>query len=387
MNTPYFLIHEDILKRNVDEFQTALASVWGNAQLSFSVKTNSLPWLLRYFCASGLWAEVVSDEEFELAQQCGFTADRIVFNGPIKGSAAFQSALHKGSILNCDSQRELFFLVNYTGKKPASIGLRVNVPPALFSESDIGYVEDGFRFGYAVKSGDFERALRHVRACFADIPVGLHLHINSVSRSVRVYQAAAHYAASLIRQYDLNVPYIDMGGGFFGGVEGKPSAETYIRAIRQELEGVVDPAKVRLIIEPGSALIGSAVDLVTSVLDVKDTGYARIVTTDGSRIHIDPLWKKTRYRYVLHTKRDNLIDVKQIICGYTCMDHDRIMILQNATELSVGDRIIYERVGAYSMTFGGPFICYFPDVYVAREGVDEQVRHKMSVADYIAIHS
>ena len=55
---------------------------------------------------------------------------------------------------------------------------------------------------------------------------------------------------------------------------------------------------------------------------------------------------------------------KQVVCGYTCMDHDRIMIIENKPELQVGDEIIYHRVGAYSMTFGGMFIRYYPDVFV-----------------------
>ena len=72
----------------------------------------------------------------------------------------------------------------------------------------------------------------------------------------------------------------------------KPSASEYISAVKDELSKIIDPQKTKLIIEPGSAIIGSAVDLCTSVLDVKDTNKSRIVTTDGSRIHIDPLWKK-----------------------------------------------------------------------------------------------
>lgn len=77
-----------------------------------------------------------------------------------------------------------------------------------------------------------------------------------------------------------------------------------------------------------------------------------------------------------------------MICGYTCMDHDRIMPLENGPELDVGDRIVYHKVGAYTMTFGGPFIRYFPDVYVRRlDGKVEKARARISVDDYLRIHS
>ena len=67
----------------------------------------------------------------------------------------------------------------------------------------------------------------------------------------------------------------------------------YIQAIRSELENAIDCEEVTLYVEPGSAIIASTTDLVTTVLDAKETPSASIVTTDGSRVHIDPLWKKT----------------------------------------------------------------------------------------------
>lgn len=42
MQTPYFLIHENLLDENVMAFQQALSKCWPNSQLSYSVKTNSL---------------------------------------------------------------------------------------------------------------------------------------------------------------------------------------------------------------------------------------------------------------------------------------------------------------------------------------------------------
>lgn len=55
---------------------------------------------------------------------------------------------------------------------------------------------------------------------------------------------------------------------------------------------------------------------------------------------------------------------------YSKSDNDRFLYLvkelskennvENEKELSVGDKIVYHRVGAYSMTFGGAFISIFP---------------------------
>ena len=348
--TPYFLIDKKMLDKNIDDFQDALKSIWPNSQLSYSVKTNSLPWLLEYLHKKNVYAEVVSDEEYLLAKKCGFFDNQIVFNGPIKENDSFVSALEHGAIVNIDSKRELELVKKANKIYGDNIGIRINPNPEMFDVGDIGYLEDGFRFGFSDATGELEMAIDNVRE--KSNSIGLHLHCNSVTRNKAVYVVLAKYAVELIKKYSLNVSYIDMGGGFFGGVPGKTTQKEYITAIKDVLEQAVDTKRTKLIVEPGSAIIGSVVDLITSVVDVKETSHARIVTTDGSRIHIDPLWKKKGYMYSIETKNEEKIN-KQIICGYTCMDHDRLMTIEREKKLSVGDKIVYHRVGAYSMTFGG----------------------------------
>ena len=388
--TPFFLIHEKVLKDNIGSFSSALAVEWANSQLCYSVKTNALPWVLSFMDKNGVFAEVVSDEEYALAISQDIPDTHIVFNGPIKGEKFFLRALEKGAIINLDSKLDVESLLKYRSiVNPERIGIRVNVPSGLFDKTDIGYAEDGFRFGFSQETGELQSVFEMVQECFPESRFGLHLHVNSVTRSLNVYKTIAQYAAELIKAFHLDVSFIDIGGGFFGGVEGKPTPTDYIYTIRKELETAVSCEKVTLYAEPGSAIIGSAADLVTTVIDTKETGATSIVTTDGSRIHIDPLWRKSAYRYVIlpqdgvqHPRK-----TKQVICGYTCMDHDRIMTLENERALHPGDQIVYQRVGAYTMTFGGAFIRYLPEVYVESSDKIHCVRDNMSISDYISLHS
>ena len=158
-----------------------------------------------------------------------------------------------------------------------------------------------------------------------------------------------------------------------------------MQAVKKQLEGTVDTSSVRLIAEPGSAVTASCVELYTTVLDVKDTARARIVTTDGSRLHLDPLWQKKSYSHRVESQGKPF--GRQVICGYTCMDHDRIMVLDGEPELSEGDRIIYQKVGNYTVTFGGPFILSMPSVYVLEGGGMKLARQKMSVEEYKKMES
>ncbi|WP_075878200.1 type III PLP-dependent enzyme domain-containing protein [Merdibacter massiliensis] len=387
VKTPYYLIYEEELNNNISCFKRALNKYWPNSLIAYSIKTNSLPWILKYLKAQNIAVEAVSDEEYQLAKLCGFTDNQIIFNGPIKTEAGLKNAFENHSFVNIDSENELEYLCNFKPEIKGNLGIRVNIDPQIFLQEDIGYQEDGFRFGFSVENGELEKVINQVYSIYGKIPIGLHLHCNSITRSIKVYCAIARYCKTIIKKYNIKLSYIDIGGGFFGGVEGKPNANDYIKCITNELRDVVDLMRVQLIVEPGSAIIGSTVDLCTTVIDSKHTNNANIITTDGSRILIDPLWKKTKYLYsVISETKKEILD-KQIICGYTCMDHDRIMNIFNYFPLKKGDKIIYHKVGSYTMTFGGPFIRYFPEVYVQSKNSIFKVRRRMNTKEYYDIYS
>lgn len=387
LETPFFLVDQAEFDHNLNGFLDALGSFWPHSSLAYSVKTNSLPWVLQHIKTRKVLAEVVSDEEYLLARRCGHEPAGIVFNGPIKSPGLLAKAAREGAYVNLDSQSDLACVQNEGLAGLPNLGIRINIPPTAFGQGDVGYTEDGFRFGFSQQGGGLAQAVAAVSGG-GPCKAGMHLHCNSLTRSVEVYRAAARYAVGLMRRYHWQPAYIDMGGGFFGGLAGKPTANDYVKAIAEEFGKAVDLSKTRLLLEPGVSVIGSAVSFHTRVLDVKDTGFACIVTTDGSRVNMDPLWKKTRYPYEIKAQGPRPVCKKQIICGYTCMDHDRIMKLENERELWVGDRIIYPKIGAYTVTFGGPFIRYFPDVYVKEDGGSiRRVRRRMDVEDYYRIHS
>ncbi len=386
MKTPYFVIHRELLQKNIDDFEKGMCANWSNSRFGYSVKTNSLPWLLSYIKQNDWFAEVVSDEEYDLALLCGFLPNEIIFNGPIKGKERFYYAIEHGSFVNVDSENEIRWIEEY--KKPISnLGIRINVPPEVFSPNDIEYTNEGFRFGFSVENGAFENALQRISNTQDIKAIGIHLHCNSITRNKEVYRAIAKYAVTIIDKFGLKPHYIDVGGGFFGGVPGKTTINEYFSIISEELNRSPSTRESVLIAEPGSAIIGSVVDLHTSVLDVKDTNNSHIVTTDGGRIYIDPQWFRTHYIYSIKTQSEKMFSGKQIICGYTCMDHDRIMEIESEKQLQMGDEIIYHRVGAYTVTHGGLFIKFLPDVYVRINSEIKKIRSTMTTEEYYKIQS
>lgn len=382
LQTPYFCIEKKALETNYKKLVLALERYWNNYIIGYSYKTNAIPWVIHFFQKQGCYAEVVSEDEYLLSKKIKRKDSHCIYNGPVKTKETFFEALEKKCIVNIDSQREIFWLKELKTPQKYSVGIRVNFDIEKRCPGQSACGMEGGRFGFCYENGEFENAIKLIREtgiCLA----GIHLHTSSKTRAVAIYEAIAEIACEIKTRYHLELSYIDIGGGFFGGLENKPQFDEYMERISVRLRKAYNPEQTRLIIEPGMSLIGGFVKYVTQVIDVKDSIYNRFVITDGSRIHIDPLMTKTGYFYELEADRkcsDNIS--KQVICGFTCMESDRLMILKDERELAVGDRIIYNKVGAYTMCLSPLFISYFPDVYIKEENDFRQIRKRWTPEEY-----
>lgn len=385
--TPAFVVDEAALQRQVSSFLDAMAEVWPSGIVSYSVKTNSLPWVVAWMGRHGVWAEVVSDDEFELALALGHHPEAIVFNGPAKSREVFLRALDAGSLVNIDSHRELRWAIEHAaGREPGSVrvGVRVNWDVDEDAPGATASAAAGLRFGFHIDNGELDAALQALSAGGVTVD-GLHLHVTSLSRGLDVYRSAARTAVEVVRRHGLSLRFLDIGGGFFGGDDPSfPSPTQYLTTIRDIVAEVIDLDATRLVIEPGAALIAVPIDFHTSVLDVKPVQDHLIVVTDGSRTNLDTFFRKTGYAHDLVTS-GSPTDVPQVISGFTCLDNDRLMTLHDAPALAEGDRIVYRRVGSYTMAFNPLFINYLPAVYAARlDGSLELVRRRWTAQDYLA---
>ncbi|SMY11387.1 hypothetical protein [Brevibacterium jeotgali] len=383
--TPAFVIDRPVLTGFVSRFQQALDTQWPASILSYSFKTNSLPWLVSFMRDHGVWAEVVSDTEYRLALALGYRPDRIVYNGPIKSRGLLRSALQNGSIINLDAKREVTWAAELASEMPHAefaVGLRVNwdLEARCPGESTTG--PDGSRFGFDADNGELDRMIAELTAAGVRV-AGLHMHRNSQSQSVDVFRAAASVAAELIASRGLDLEWIDIGGGFFGSEDEGPTFHEYIAAIREVLGAVVDPRRTRLIVEPGGSLIAVPVEFHSSVIDVKEVGPRTIVVTDASRTNIDPLFRRRRPFEVTLDTDATASRPDQIISGFTCMEDDRLLQLRDAPAVDVDDRIVFHTVGAYTMSYQSTFIEYPPAVYVRDGDSLNLVRRAWGVEDYL----
>ena len=388
--TPYFVIDEPILQRYYDMLTDSLKENWGNYLVGYSFKTNSLPWLVGFVKRNGAYAEVVSEDEYSLAKYLGFKDSEIVYNGPYKGEQSFRNVLLASGYVNLDSRQELDWLIELAEEKPDTrikVGIRVNFNLEQMCPGETTMGEVSGRFGFCYETGKFARAVEILRGLSNVQIAGLHLHSSSKSRSVNIFRSIALMACRLQQEFDFDLEYVDLGGGYCGGMEGRPEYPDYFPAVAEELSKCFSSERTRIIVEPGISLISKCTTFVTSIFDTRDIKGTRYVMTDGSRFNIDPTMIKTSHLFHLDYKEnftgERSVMERQVISGFTCMEVDRLFTYENQPELVPGDHIIYENVGGYTMSLNPLFIQYFPAVYVRNGNEMKMVRKKWTPEEYV----
>ena len=390
LQTPYFIIDEEILQNYYDMLTDSLTQNWNNYLVGYSFKTNSLPWLVSFVKRNGAYAEVVSEDEYLLARYLGYESSEIVYNGPYKSEKSFRDVLLSGGYVNLDSRMEISWLTRLASEHPAqtfSVGIRVNFDLEKMCPGETTMGEVSGRFGFCYETGKFADALKILQQIPNVSVTGLHLHSSSKSRSVNIFRSISRMACRIAEEFHLSLSYVDLGGGYCGGMEGRPEYPDYFPVVAEELSKCFSPATTKLIVEPGISLISKCTTFVTSVYDTRDIKGSRYVMTDGSRFNIDATMIKTSHLFHVDYKENDAkkrpVMESQVISGYTCMECDRMFLYENQPELIPGDNIVYENVGGYTMSLNPLFIQYFPPVYVKNGEKLTQVRRKWTPQDYV----
>lgn len=391
IDTPFFVLDIATLKNEVAKLKNATNKYWPNTTIAYSVKTNSLPYLAKFLSEEGVYAEVVSQDEYEMVTLCGYKNNKIVCNGPVKTYEFVAKLMDSHSIINIDSHRELEYAIMHASNNPLSsftVGLRVNVDVEKYFPTESKAGEQGSRFGFCMENDELEEAIKKLKSCHNISISGLHLHVSTSTRRIEIYKWLSSLFVTLVNQFQLEgIEYFDIGGGFYGGIPNKPQWEDYMKVISEELTiGGFNSEKLTLIMEPGVSLLAGAFSYFATVIDVKDTNRSRFVVTDGSRIHIDPFFHKISYYFqhfgVPKSCKNKLS--KQIVVGFTCLEYDNIMELEDFDEIEVGDIFKFDKLGAYTISLSPQFISFSPAVYMKDvDGTLKCVRNKLTANNYI----
>lgn len=379
--TPCFILDKTEFERGISLFKSALNNKFSSNIIGYSVKTNSLPYCLCLARNMGCYAEVVSHDEYELALLCGYSKNKIIYNGPMKSKETFLDAIINGSIVNIETKRELKWLKELPIDKIYNIGIRINVDISAISPEDAKDNDNLSRFGFC--NEELEDAITEIKKLQNLKISGIHIHRTSKTRSCSFYENLIEFACKIISNQNLEIDYIDIGGGYYGIFPNAPTFEDYCSSFHKILSKY-NLCHLTIIVEPGNALAASSFSYLTTIIDTKDLKQAKIITTDGTRNDIDPLFAKSNYikEFKYNTASKQIVS-EQIITGATCLEFDKLFTISNAPELNIGDNILFRNVGAYTMCLTPLFINYFPRIYLKENDNISIIRDKWTAKDYI----
>ena len=382
LNTPYYSIDMQKLEKNLSDLRSSFTALWPNFMVGYSFKTNNLPWLASWMKSQQVFAEVVSTPEYELAKFVGYADNQIIINGPCKGYDTMDKVLIAGGIVNLDNFQEIRHIIDNQKvySRDIKVGLRINFDLESKCPGETIPGKEPGRFGFNVENGDFQKAIGLLKNIPNVKVIGIHAHHSTRTKSLGIFKAITSKACECSTLCD-ELEYIDLGGCLFGDKPGAPTFDEYAQTIVGVLRGNQISSNVKLIMEPGAALIASPVSYVCKVIGTKDIKGVRLVYTDGTIKHIAPQMNAIKFGYTLNTSSSQLIS-RQVVSGYTCIEMDRFLDLIEQKELCVGDEVVIRNVGAYTMSLAPLFIEYFPAVIVESADGYQVVREHWSTKEF-----
>ncbi|WP_181422049.1 hypothetical protein [Halomonas sp. LBP4] len=366
----FYIFDASRFKDNYLAFRDGLRRHYPNADVAYAFKANYMPAIGEVLARLDGMGEVVSGFEYEVAS--GYLpAERLIFNGPVKRDEDMIHALRSGSQVNLDSLCEVGRLVNLPWNDgPIDIGLRVTAIKPDGQQS---------RFGLSVEEGELDRALALIDSLGKVNVASLHCHLATRDKSPQDFVGRLEYlwaiAKRLNRRHRLRS--INIGGGFFGELPETlqqqfacpiPSIDTYTETIGKAFSAIHPERQVTLIIEPGVSVVANTMCLAVRVVDVRERNGCRQALIDTSINSVNPPRSslKAPLRVVSGRGEASSRSLAHTLVGNTCMEHDVIESRFDA-DLQVGDFIVFENRGAYSINYTPDFIHPAPAI-VDREG-------------------
>ncbi|MBK7213853.1 MAG: diaminopimelate decarboxylase [Bacteroidales bacterium] len=384
--SPLFVISEQTIVQTFNKAKRAFTTRYPRVQFAWSYKTNYMDAVCRIFHREGSWAEVVSGFEYEKALRNGVDGKKIIFNGPEKSREDLTKAIRNDSLIHIDHLDELYELVELSGElgiKPR-VAIRVNMDTGIYPQWD--------RFGFNLENGQAWDAINKIVHSGKMELTGLHCHIGTFILSAGAYGIAASKLALLAidirNKFNINLKYLDLGGGFASrntlkgsylpGPDINPGFEDYAEAISSSLHnsGFSTEELPLLILETGRALIDEAGYMISTVIGNKRlaSGSRSTIIDAGVNLLFTSFWYDHK---VMPAQPFSLYREETLICGPLCMNIDIIRNSVSLPMLKKGDRLVIFNTGAYNMTQWMQFITMRPAiVLISSEGTVNLIRRK-----------
>lgn len=429
--TPLYVYSADTIARNFRQLAAAFAPL--DPLVCYAVKANANLAILRTLVALGAGLDVVSEGELFRARLAGTPMSSVVFAGVAKTGTEIAAALDldahavetadtapaRGPVraFNVESPAELERIreIARDARVTADVCLRLNpdVDAATHPYITTGTHEN--KFGM-----DADSIRRIIASRPAADPVnirGIHLHLGSQIASPDPYRAAIPQALDVLDHLSrsgLMPDTLNIGGGFAVDYEapfaaapstpahGSPSPQApAIAAFANAIIPLLQPRTsrgLRLILEPGRALIADAGVLLTRVQYLKHSASRTFAICDaGMHTLLRPALYDA-YHFIwpavpadprnAPTSRTRLQPFAGLLAhdvvGPICESSDFLAQQRQLPQLGQGDILAVFHAGAYGMSMASTYNEHpRPAEVLVDRGQPRLIRRRQTVADLV----
>jgi len=326
--------------------------------ICYSVKANSNLAILKSLVARGAGLDIVSGGELFRALKAGCDPGKIVYASVGKTDKEIREAIKKGILFfNVESLPELKNInriAKALGRK-TNVAIRINpdVAPKTHHYITTGKLTNKFGIDFATAEKIFllGRKLRHVNIR------GIHIHIGSQITDGEPFVEAIKKVVVFVSRLKLakiNIEYLNIGGGL-GIVYRNEKPQTAVEFAGKVLP-ILKASGLKIIMEPGRFVIGSAAILAVKVLYIKKTPLKNFVIVDaGMNDLIRPALYDAHHEIVPLSSSRKRGSIKADVVGPICESGDFLAKGRNLPAINEGDLLAVMCTGAYGFSMASNY--------------------------------
>ena len=339
IKTPAFICDIDTLIKNL-EFHRKMANESG-CKLLFSLKTFTIVEILKYiqkyvdgFSSSSLFETKIAKELLSNEQSIHLTTPGLRQNeiNEISRTANFIA-------FNSISQYE--FLKDKLDKN-LKIGFRIN--PQFSSDIDNKYNPccPNSKLGIPIK-----RFVEYIKTNNYNFVTGIHFHTNCDSTNFDFLTETFELIEINLKDCLHKIEWINLGGGYL--FQSDEQIKSFINLIKR----IKNKYDVEIYIEPGASIIRNSFLLVSTVIYVFDSEDKRVAVLDRTVNHLPEVLEFNYRLNITNSSKNGAYEY--ILAGSSCLAGDLFGLYKFDKPLKIGDKILFNNVGAYSIVKSNMF--------------------------------
>lgn len=366
----------------------------------YAVKCNNDEHIVKTLKRLGCGFDCASKVEIKQILDLGVAPNKIIFANPIKPDSHLKFAFENGvDLMTFDNADELEKIQKH--HKNAKLIIRIRV------DDSKSICQFGAKFG--VSSGKTIPLIEKISNLNMNL-VGVSFHVGSGCGDPNAYYEAIKKAREVFEEaeeYGFKLTLLDIGGGFPGHKDGAINFEHHAKIISDSIKFFFSDLNIEIIAEPGRYYASSSMILATNITgrrvihnedSNKDENKSNehkseenIVKTKSFMYYISDgtygslncvlydhwelkdldqikfyVWDSYSEDYFIISKEDLNLKKKYLstIWGPTCDSMDCIVKNLPIPELKIGDWIVFENAGAYTIAAGCEFNGFpRPEIY------------------------